>query len=124
MSRQERYGTRDLTYSKWHRTLADDLTYIDVDALEYCQRCREPLALIEIARDVGQSFKATPVLRKLAARAGVPAYCALYRIEDDTVVSFRVRKLVPVFTDWCDIDTDGWVKLLRLFRDQHQCELV
>jgi len=64
---EERFGTRDLTYSGWHRTdstkryigreKAYELSYIDIDAVEYCRICCQPLLLIELARDVGQKHK-------------------------------------------------------------------
>ena len=78
MTRFERTGRRDLTYSSWHRGIEpytqSNLPYVDLDAVEYCRKCDEPLALVELAQDVGQEFKATTVMRKLAAKAGLPAY--------------------------------------------------
>lgn len=79
MSRDERYGQRDLTFSRWHRyALPDRVTAIDLDMIEYCQRCRMPLCLIETARDVGQESKSTTVMRELAQAANVVAVCVLY----------------------------------------------
>lgn len=95
MSRQERYDTRDRVFSHWHRTLPDCATAIDIDFLEYCRKCRWTLALIELAQDVGQTFKPTPVLQRLAWQAGVPAYLIFYTIEGDTVAMARVQELVP-----------------------------
>ena len=96
MSRLERYDTRDRVFSHWHRrALPDFVTAIDIDFLEYCHRCRETLALIELAQDVGQSFKPTPVLERLARRANVPAYLIFYRIDGDSVIEARVQALVP-----------------------------
>ena len=66
----ERYGTRDQAYSAWHRCQstrryvgieqAARLSMIDLDGalfVEYDNGDREPLALIETARDVGQPVK-------------------------------------------------------------------
>lgn len=66
---EEQYGTRDLTYSAWHRRLstrrfvgierAQALAMIDLDAalyIEYDQGSKHPVALIETARDVGQAL--------------------------------------------------------------------
>lgn len=79
MSRHERHGTRSLIYSKWHRFyLGDNEPMIDLDGVEYCAQCSQPLVLIETARDVGQSFKGTSVLRKLAEKSGLLALCVLY----------------------------------------------
>ena len=95
MSRQERYDTRDRVFSHWHRTLPDCVPAIDIDFLEYCRKCRWPLALIELAQDVGQSFKPTPVLQRLARQANVPAYLIFYTVEGDSVSAARVQELVP-----------------------------
>ena len=122
MSRQERFGTRDLTYSAWHRRLEDDLTYIDVDGLEYCRRCRAPLALIELARDVGQGFKATPVIRQLATRSGVPAYLVFYKPNgEQDIERFRVAQLWPIYTDTIIMSPDKYASFLRSLRSRHEC---
>lgn len=55
---------------------------IDLDGAlyaEYDDRDREPLALIETARDVGQKTKACTVTARLAQRSGLPAYVVLYQ---------------------------------------------
>lgn len=122
MTRHERYGTRDLAYSAWHRTLDDDLTYIDVDACEYCSRCREPLALIETARDVGQAFKATSVLRALAMRSGVPALLVLYSVDPHgSVTQFRVRSVAPRQGALKVLTPDQFADGLRRLRRRHVC---
>jgi len=64
---EERYGQRDRAYSAWHRRLstrrfvgidrAQLLAMIDLDAalyVDYDDRTKEPVALIETAMDVGQ----------------------------------------------------------------------
>jgi hypothetical protein len=95
MSRQERYGTRDLTFSGWHRTLPDYCTTIDIDFLEYCKICRAPLGLIEIARDVGQAYKPTTVMEQLAKKAGVQAYLILYKLEENGIGTCRMAQIYP-----------------------------
>lgn len=70
MSQEERYGARDMSYSAWHRRnstrrfigieYAQLLAMIDVDVslyVEYDDKTKMPLALIEIAIDVGQESK-------------------------------------------------------------------
>jgi hypothetical protein len=96
MSQEETYGTRGREYSAWHRRFsiaryvgieaAQRLAMIDLDAalyVEYDDRSREPLALIETARDVGQDHKPATVTRNLARRARVPAFVLLYRLSQD-----------------------------------------
>ncbi len=64
---RERTGWRDLTYSLWHRTLGDDLLYIDLDGIEVCRKCRRILLLAETAYDTGR-VKPTTILERLARR--------------------------------------------------------
>jgi hypothetical protein len=119
MSHSERYGTRDLTYSAWHRTKslarfigiekAQTLALIDIDAapfVEYHDGDKDPLILIETALDVGQFAKAATVTRRLAMRCYpmLPAYTVLYtpaqtaNPADPTqrdIEQFRVKRLHP-----------------------------
>lgn len=129
MSRQERYGTRDQTYSRWHRALADgrhgrQLSYIDLDGIEYCDRCGSLLALIEAAWDVGQRHKATTVLAKLAVKAGIPAYCVMYEKAQDgqSIVMFRVRRVYPDPTRLYSLTPAQWEARIRAFRSCHPWE--
>lgn len=123
MPRYEKYGKRDLTYSAWHRQQADHLTYIDLDGLEYCQQCRAPLALIETARDVGQPFKATIVMRKLAEQARVPAALLFYtKADDDRLISsFRFRLVSPQWGDERQLTPAEYVAWLDELRYLHHC---
>lgn len=86
MSRDERFGTRSLIYSKWHRLfLGDTEPMIDLDGVEYCaeKRCNKALVLVETAMDIGQRNKPTTVMRELAKQAGgVLAICVLYKVTD------------------------------------------
>lgn len=130
MSQAERTGVRDLTYSRWHRVdsigalvgygPAHRLGMIDVDCVEYCRRCNQPLALVETARDVGQARKATVVLACLAQAAGVPAYTLLYRVDDDRIVSFRAQR-ADVPSDWVEFTPVEWACVLVSMRDAHLC---
>jgi hypothetical protein len=114
---EEKYDTRDRTYSAWHRRLstrrfvgidrAQLLSMIDLDAalyVEYGDGNKEPLALIETAIDVGQSVKPATVTRNLARRARLPAYLLLYTLADSRnpadprwrdISRFRLRRLWP-----------------------------
>lgn len=120
MSQEERYGAREQTYSAWHRRnstrrfagmeSAQLLAMIDLDValyLEYDDGTKEPLALVEVARDCGQRFKAASVTMALSRRTVpvVPAYAVLYLPAElpnpaDPLVpdieSFRVRRLGSV----------------------------
>ena len=142
MSRDERYGTRDLTFSRWHRyALPDRVTAIDLDMIEYCQRCRMPLCLIETARDVGQPGKSTIVMSELARAANVVAICVLYtpdgtvcrceRRSRDTQCSHgigqvRFRRVYPLdepFEIWQPFELAAWLTLCHDNHEQIACRL-
>lgn len=137
---EERYGTRDRTYSAWHRRLstrrfvglerAQLLSMIDLDAslyVEYDDETKEPLALIETARDVGQQFKPATVTTLLAQRAGLPAYVVLYANSNkrnpadqrwQDIDRFRVRRMWPrPEPAWRTLAPKEWAQALVQIRD-------
>jgi len=123
MSRQERWGTRDLTYSRWHRTLPDDITYIDLDGVEYCQRCYKILALVETAQDVGQEYKATTVLRRVAeGHKDMPlGILILYKKGDVGLERARVKRVAPGFGEWVLADAVELGDFLIKIHREHRC---
>lgn len=141
MSRDERYGSRDLTFSRWHRyALADRVTAIDLDMIEYCQRCRMPLCLIETARDVGQPAKATIVMSELAQAANVVAICVLYTPGNECIcrrnrkipgcehgiTEVRFRRVYPIpepFERQQAWELAAWLTLLHDNHEQVACRL-
>jgi hypothetical protein len=138
MSLEERFGTRDRSYSAWHRRAslsrfvgierAQLASMCDVDAalwLEHDDLTKEPLALIETARDIGQPFKSGTVLERLARRARVPAFVVMYRLGDAPnpadptcrdVAGFRVRRIYPrAEATWRELSPPEWADgLLRI----------
>lgn len=138
MAHEEKYGTRDRTYSAWHRRQstrrfvgienAQRLHMIDLDAslyVEYDDSTKEPLALIETARDVQQAIKPATVTRNLARRADIPAFTLLYTPSGclnpadkswPDIASFRVKRIWPNPTDWKTVTPDGWAKCLLHIR--------
>lgn len=140
MSQEERYGTRSGVYSAWHRRKSTQrfvgieqaqlLAMIDVDValyVEYDDETKDPLALIETAEDVGQSWKSATVTTNLARRTypQVRAYCLLYTVADtpnpadqnyNDISSFRVRRTWPEpRTDWVRFTPQEWAtQLLRM----------
>jgi len=136
---EERYGTRDRTYSAWHRRLstrrfvgierAQSLAMIDLDAalyVEYDDGTKEPVALIEAAMDVGQRHKSATVTMKLAKLSGLPCYCVLYSCSNSPnpadpgwpdISSFRVKRLWPKpESTWRTIEPGEWAGALLKIR--------
>lgn len=140
---EERYGSRDRTYSAWHRRLstqrfvgierAQTLHMIDLDAslwVEFDNDTKEPLALIETAKDVGQTFKNATVTRNLAKRCNppLPAYVLLYKVSETRrnpdqpqcmdIDSFRAKRLWPQpQVEWQEYTPDEWAKNLVKLRE-------
>jgi hypothetical protein len=137
---EENFPLKDRAYSAWHRRLstrrfvgiecANRLSMIDLDAalyVEYDDNNREPLALIETARDVGQAHKVATVTAKLARRARLPAYTLLYRTADDAnpadsrypdIDRFRVRRIWPApEKEWRTLTPHQWAQALLQIRD-------
>lgn len=84
MARVETYATRSWAWSVMHRCLPKPAYMIDMDYLECCPHCKQPLIVGEIAKDVGQGFKATTILRNLARKAQLPA--VLIFLREDVVI--------------------------------------
>jgi len=96
--KEERYGERDLCFSGWHRYQTNRFFPMrDLDCIEYCFRCDKPLALIEVARDVGQDKKWIEPMRKLAKMAGLPAYVVFYQ-GNSTAIRAAMRLCVTSIT--------------------------
>ena len=125
MSRYERTGERDLTVSAWHRSLPDNCSAIDVDFLEYCNRCRAPLAVIELAKGHHQTPKPTTVLRHLAETAGIRAYLILYDLdaagEYGLAPTMRVARVCPQPTALKEMPVAAVGKLIVRIHDEHIC---
>lgn len=124
MSREERWGNRGIEFSRWHRALKrDDLTWIDIDHMAYCDRCKDPLYIFELARDVGQNFKATTITRQVANGLGVPALLVLYALDiDGEITRFRVRQVAPRYVeDWHVCEPPALAEWIERKHDEHVC---
>lgn len=136
--RLEQYETRDRAYGAWHRApsirrylrsrQAESLTMIDLDSVlftEYDNDAKLPLALVEVARDVGQE-KPARVMQQLAKLANVPAYVALYTPASSAnpanpnwsdIKSFRIRRVWPhPETGWRLLTPAQWALALVQIR--------
>jgi hypothetical protein len=136
---EERFGSRDRTYSAWHRRMstrrfvgierAQLLSMIDLDGALYVEfdgRNMQPLALIETARDVGQAYKCATVTANLARRARIPCFCLLYTVDAATnpadplardISRFRIRRLWPrPERSWRTVTPGEWANALVQIR--------
>jgi hypothetical protein len=136
--RLEQYDVRDRAYGAWHRapsirrylhaTQAESLTMVDLDSVlftEYDHCGKLPLALVEVARDIGQD-KPAGVMQQLAQLANVPAYVALYtpalaanpsNPNWSDIESFRVKRMWPrPEPGWRVLTPTQWARALVQIR--------
>jgi hypothetical protein len=110
----------DLRYHEWHRTLGDDMPMLDLDSLEVCRDCYQPLALLELA-DWGTREKAVTGLHALACRAEVPAYLVRHDFPDPTPVRLSVRR-IGFEQAGRVLSPAEYVAFLRSLRTGHRCQ--
>ena len=136
MSEIELTGNRDLSYSVWHRTAstaryiglenAQLLSMIDLDVILYVEcHGKQPIALLEVAKDYGQ-YKASTITKNLAARCNghMPALVALYTnsIKPNPadpkyldIEKVRFKRIWPQGTywdDWITVTAKEWAEIL------------
>lgn len=123
---ERRFDKHDFSFSDWHRyQLHEMLAVIDLDCVEYCYRCNTPLALIELARDIGQPNKSTTVTRKLAQMAKVPAYLVFYTSNHQSkraaaMLKLRVQGISPP-TPEVELSPLQYELFLISLRSRHKC---
>ena len=134
-----------MTYSAWHRRNstrrfvgiehAQLLAQIDIDVavyVEYDDETKEPLALVETAKDIGQNYKCATVTRNLARRAGLEAFIVLYTPSPKEnpaapdwpdIEMFRVKRICPDESGWKEVRPDTWAKCLLNIRKRGSAKL-
>jgi len=135
----ERYLIRDQAYGVWHREKsigrfldhrqARTLTMADLDSVlfvEYGHSGKLPLALVEVAMDIGQE-KPTGVIRELAKMANIPAFVALYKPAAtanptarawNDIDQFRVKRIWPrPDREWRNLSPQQWAEALVNIRN-------
>lgn len=136
---EEQFLIRDRAYGVWHRSRsisrfigkreARNLTMADLDSVlfvEFGYSNKLPLALVEVARDIGQE-KATGVIHQLARMADIPAFVALYSPAATAnpaspawhdIEAFRVRRVWPrPENSWRQLSPAEWAAALVQIRD-------
>ena len=136
---EEQHLIRDRAYGVWHRSRsisrflgrrqAQSLTMADLDSVlfvEYGYSGKLPLALVEVAQDIGQE-KPTGVIRELAKLANLPAYVSLYTPAPRAnpaspawhdIDGFRVKRVWPKpEPSWRTLSPGEWANALVQIRD-------
>jgi len=113
------YAFSNGLYSDWHRRY-DGISYIDVDSVECCQYCYEPLAIIETCYDKGQEWKATTLSKIIAKRLNIPCFLVFYKELTPSSLTFRIKRIKSRKTEFQLMSEDQWVIILRSLQDHHK----
>ena len=106
-------------YSKWHRKY-DGVAMIDVDSIEVCPKCYEPLAILETCYDKGQKYKATTLVSTLASRLQIPSFLVFYKDIGQGSLAFRIKRLWLSNAEY-EVMTEGeWVNILYEIQEEHK----
>ena len=124
MAREWYSNLKQEPYSKWHRKF-EGIAMIDVDSVEVCPHCTQPLAFIELAKDTGQKFKAYTLTKKLADKFEIPGFVVFYKTDDkNEIIKYRVQRVSPVVgLINNNVKPDDWLKYLKQIQKEHGCRL-
>jgi len=107
------YYNRGDRYSEWHRQF-EGIAMIDVDSVECCKTCYEPLAVIETAMDKGGQHKAYTLVKKIADKMQIPGFVVLYTVNGEQITQFRIKRVSPEVSKTYRIaEPDLWLSWLR-----------
>ena len=113
------YAFSNGNYNDWHRKF-DGIAMIDVDSVECCIKCYEPLAIIETCFDKDQPWKATTLSKIIASRLNIPCWLVFYKELTETSLTFRIKRIRSSQTEFQLMNEDEWVAILRDLHNHHQ----
>ena len=113
------YAFSNGKYSDFHRKY-DGIAYIDVDSVECCMYCYEPLAIIETCYEKGQEWKATTLSKIIASRLNIPCFLVFYKELTPSSLTFRIKRIRSRQTKFQIMSEDQWVMELRKFHENHK----
>ena len=118
MARQT-YAFSNGVYNDWHRKY-DGIAMIDIDSIECCPRCYEPLAIIETCYDKNQKYKATTLSKIVASRLNIPCYLVFYKNLTETTLTFRIKRIRNSQTEFKLMNEQQWVDILLDLQSHHR----
>jgi hypothetical protein len=120
MARQT-YAFSNGSYNDWHRKY-DGIAMIDIDSIECCPRCYEPLAIIETCYDKGQKYKATTLSKIVASRLNIPCWLVFYKELTPSSLTFRIKRIKASQTEFQLMNENEWVAILLDLQQNHRKE--
>jgi len=113
------YAFSNGSYNDWHRKY-DGIAMIDVDSVEVCPKCYEPLAILETCYDKNQKYKATNLCNTLARRLNIPCFLVFYKNVTPTTLTFRIKRITGSQTEFQYMNEDEWVSVLYEIQAEHK----
>ena len=113
------YAFSNGSYNDWHRKY-DGIAMIDIDSIECCRKCYEPLAVLETCYDKGQKYKATTLANIVANRLNIPLFLVFYKKLTKTSLTFRIKRITTSQTDFQYMNEDEWVSVLYEIQAEHK----
>jgi len=112
------YAFSNGVYNDWHRKY-DGIAMIDIDSVECCQHCYEPLAIIETCYDKGQKYKSVTLSKIIAKRLNIPCFLVFYKELEQGSLTFRIKRVRSSKTEFELMTELEWYQVLRSLHDHH-----
>ena len=106
-------------YNDWHRKY-DGIAMIDIDSIECCPKCYEPLAILETCFDKGQKYKATTLANIVASRLNIPLFLVFYKKLTQTSLTFRIKRITTSQTEFEVMNENQWLSILLDLQENHR----
>ena len=112
------YAFSNGDYNDWHRQF-DGIAGIDIDFIEVCPDCYEPLAVKETCYDKGQKYKATTLTKIVAEALKVPGFLVFYKNVGGTM-QFRIKRITEPVSEIYEMTEDQWLAYLYELHKEHR----
>ena len=113
------YAFSNGSYNDWHRKY-DNIAMIDIDSIECCPDCYEPLAILETCYDKGQKYKATTLANIVASRLNIPLFLVFYKNLTPDTLTFRIKRITSCETEFEVMNETQWVSILLDLQSNHR----
>jgi hypothetical protein len=114
------YAFSNGNYNDWHRARKEKIAMIDIDSVEVCPDCYEPLAILETCYDKGQKYKATTLANIVASRLNIPLFLVFYKKLTQTSLTFRIKRITTSQTEFELMNEDQWLSILLDLQRNHR----
>ena len=112
-------------YSFWHRQQHSGVAMCDLDAIEMCIACNEPLVLIETVKHKNQELrKGHSMTKQLAKKSKLPAFIVWYRFVGNIPMYVLVKKIAPDYKNGYSSEPvrytfEQWLNYLEFKQVEH-----